>query len=90
MPDNCHTILVTNPSTTIVGLVGLVAPPAALTAGLNAQRVPPSSTVTLAVGTMKDRGPIDQAQLAARGLAFDSIGGALTMECTFLNRLGGP
>lgn len=90
VPDNCHTILVTNPSSTIVVLVGIAVPPAALTAGVNAQRVPPGMTLTLAVGSIPQgmRGPIDQAQSAGSGLAFDSIGGAVTPEVTYLNHLG--
>ena len=81
-PDNCHTVLVTNPSTTVVGLVGLATAPAALTAGVNAQRVPPGTTITLGLGTSRARGLI--ATLVA-----DSIGGAVTLEFTYENRIGG-
>lgn len=90
VPDNCHTILVTNPSATIVVLAGIAVPPAALTAGVNAQRVAPGATVTLGMGSMSAgvRGPMDQAQVAGSGLAFDSIGGAVTPEVTYLSHLG--
>lgn len=78
-PDNCHTILVTNPSDTVVGLVGFAT--AAMTAGVNAQRVPPSSTITLALGTTADRNSITT-------FSADSIGGAVTLEASYLNKNG--
>lgn len=89
VPDNCYSILITNPSTTVVGLVGIGAPPTSLTAGVNAQRVPPSSTVTLGVGTRFRRGIIDQTQVAGSGLIFDASA-ALTLEVTYLNLMGSP
>ena len=81
--DNTHTILVTNPSATIVGLIGQATAPAPLTAGLNAQRVAPGSTVTLGIGTISDRGAITD-------MVADSIGGAVTLEVTYENKIGGP
>ena len=80
-PDNCHTILVTNPSSTLTVLVGFATAPAALTAGSNAQRVGPGLTLTLALGTSAVRGFI-------ANLVCDAIGGAVTPEVTYLNRLG--
>lgn len=90
VPDNCYTILVTNPSTTVVGLVGIGTAPTALTAGINAQRVPPSTTLTLGIGTAQRRGFMNQATVAGSGLIFDSIGGAVTLEITYLNQIGTP
>ena len=89
MPDNCHTILVTNPSAAVVGLVGRGTAPVPLVAGVNAQRVPPGSTVTLSMGPIRDRGPIDEAQAAGSGIIFDATA-ALTLEVTFVNLIGGP
>ena len=66
VPDNCYTILVTNPSTTVVGLVGIGTAPAPLTAGINAQRVPPSTTLTLGIGTVQRRGFMNQSTVAGR------------------------
>lgn len=90
VPDNCYTILVTNPDTVKVGLVGVGTAPAALTAGINAQRVPPGATLTLSVGPIMLRGPMDPAQLLGSGLIFDSIGGALTLEIAYLSQMGTP
>jgi hypothetical protein len=90
VPDNCHTILVTNPSTTIVLLVGMGVAPAALTAGVNAQRVPPGATLTLGVGIRGSmRGAMDESTDSGSGLIFDSIGGAVTGEITYENIVGG-
>lgn len=90
VPDNCHTILVTNPSTTVVLLVGVGTAPAALTAGINAQRVPPGATLTLAVGIRGNmRGAMDESVLTGTGLVYDSIGGAVTGEITYENIIGG-
>ena len=70
--DNTHTILVTNPSATIVGLIGQATAPAPLTAGLNAQRVAPGSTVTLGIGTISDRGAITAGLMAASNIPLYS------------------
>jgi hypothetical protein len=90
VPDNCHTVLVTNPSTTVVGLVGIGTAPTALTAGINAQRVPPGATLTLGIGTAQRRGFMNQATVAGSGLIYDSIGGAVTLEITYLSQIGSP
>jgi hypothetical protein len=90
VPDNCYTVLVTNPSTTVVGLVGIGTAPTALTAGINAQRVPPGATLTLGIGTAQRRGFMNQATVAGSGLIYDSIGGAVTLEITYLSQIGSP
>lgn len=88
VPDNCHTILVFNTALALTGLIGRAIPPAALVAGTNAIRIPPLTMFTLAVQTFFYRGPIDQAQLAGSGLAFDAIGGAITFDVQYLCTLG--
>jgi hypothetical protein len=80
-PDNCHTVLITNPSSTVTVLVGKVTPPEALVPGVNAQRVPPGFTLTLAWGAVPSRNPITN-------YAADAIGGAVTPEFTFISQLG--
>lgn len=91
VPDNCHTILVTNPDVAKVGLVGVATAPAALTAGINAQRVPPGTTLTLSVGPIQIRGPLNEAALAGSGLVYDFIGaGGLTLEITYVCSLNTP
>lgn len=89
VPDNCHTIIVTNPDTTgaLTGLVGLGTPGGALTAGINAQQVFPGTSIALEMGPKGNRAVMDQAQVAASGLIFDAVGGALTLEITYLNTL---
>lgn len=90
VPDNCYEVWVTNPSGALTGLVGIGTAPTALVAGQNAQRVASSSRVELQIGTLTNRGYIDQAAKAGSGLIYDSIGGALTLEITYLCRIGSP
>lgn len=91
VPDNCTTILVTNPNAAaIVGLVGIATAPAALTAGVNAQRIPPGTTLTLSIGTIANRGSMDPAAVTGGGLVYDSIGGAVTLEITYICQIGSP
>lgn len=89
VPDNCHTVMVTNPDTTgaLTGLVGIGTAGGALTAGTTAQRIPSGTTRVLELGPVGNRAIMDQAQVAGSGLIFDSIGGALTLEITYLNTL---
>lgn len=89
VPDNCHTILILNTSTTLTGLVGIATAPAALTAGTNATQLPPLGSITMAVLTSDERGPMDETTLTGSGLAFDAIGGAITFNVTYLSRVGG-
>lgn len=89
VPDNCYTVLVTNPSTTATGLVGIGTPGTALVAGTNAQRVPSGSTLTLGIGTRQRRGTMDEAVLANSGLIYDASA-AITLEITYLSLVGDP
>ena len=84
--DNCHTILVTNPDEAKTVLVGLGTAGGALTAGVSAQRVPPSYTLVLSVGQINQRGAYAPG---GTGWIYDSIGGAVTAEVTYLNQIGG-
>lgn len=90
VPDNCDVVWVTNPSSTLTGLVGVGTAPAALTAGQNAQRVAPGVTVAMPIGRLGDRGYMNEATTAGSGLIYDSIGGALTLEITYYCRIGSP
>ena len=80
VPDNCHTVLVYNPSTTVTVLVGIATAPAPLTAGTNATPVPPGAQITLGVGAFSARGTLD--------LVFDSVGGAVSPVLTYLTQFG--
>lgn len=90
VPDNCHTIVLVNVSAANTGLFGIATPPASLVDGTNAAQLPPLGSVTLAAGPYAQRGPLDQAQVAGSGLAFDCIGGAARFNVIYLCGLGSP
>ena len=81
-PDNCHTIFITNPSSTVVGLIGQGTAGTALTGGVNATRGEPGAKVWFVLGTIANRG-------AMTNWVADSIGGAVSLEVTYNNLLGG-
>ena len=87
VPENCHTILVTNPDAAAIGLVGIGTAPVALVAGVNAQRIPPGTTLTLGLGTLSMRGFMNAATLVGSGLVFDADV-AVGLEVTYLCTLG--
>ena len=59
VPDNCHTVIVYNPSTTTAGLIGQVIAGTLLVAGQNAVTIPAGASLTLAIGTIAQRGVLD-------------------------------
>lgn len=59
VPDNCHSVIVYNPSTTTAGLIGQVGPGVPLVAGTNAVSIPAGASLTLAIGTISQRGTLD-------------------------------
>ena len=88
VPDNCHTVVVYNPTATDA-FVGRAAVGAALVEGTNATRLPSKSSITLAVGTLSQRGPMDEAVLVGSGLVYSSsIVGATAVDITYLCALG--
>lgn len=84
IPENCHTILITNSSAANTGLVGIATAPASLTAGVNAQIVQAGSTLTLAIGTASTRG----FMLAAGSSFVYDASAAMTLTITYLCALG--
>lgn len=88
IPDNCHTIIVLNTSNATAGLVGRVAVGTALVAGTNAMTVPAGASLTLAVGTITQRGIMDPATIAGSGLTYGSAGGAITLQILYLSNFG--
>lgn len=90
VPDNCHTIIVVNPSLLLTLLVGIAVPGGALTRGVNCISISPLASITLSVQTFRFRFAMDQAQVAGSGLAFDAVGGAITGEVAYVNTLGSP
>lgn len=89
VPDNCHTVIVTNKSLTLFGLVGVAVPGVALVDGTNATSLLPGASITLAVQTLRHRGFLDQAAVAGSGLAFDAVGGGIVYSVVYINELGG-
>lgn len=82
-PDNCHTIIAFNPDPVNSALIGQATAPAALTGGVNATTIPPRGYATLGIGPLSERGPITN-------LVCDAIGGAITVQVTYLNQFGAP
>ena len=89
VPDNCTEIWVTNPDGANSGVVGFATPGGTLTPGIGGQRVRPASTIIMAVGAQRKRGSMDEAAVAGSGLAGDAIGGAITLEVTYISVIGG-
>lgn len=79
-PDNCDTLLVTNPSATETVYVGFVTVPEALVPGVNSQRVFPLSVLTLGIGSVPQRDTITN-------LAVDATG-TVTPEVSYVKQLG--
>ena len=81
-PDNCHTVLIYNSSATETLLVGcnLAQVAGAVTNGIN---IPPSSTITLAIGVQSER--IKQLPSGGRisGFVYDGTA-ALTAHVTYV------
>lgn len=90
VPDNCHTILVSNPSdATNDGVVGQGSPGGALVPGDSGRRVEPGMTVVLALGTTANRGVMNQDVRAGSGLVYDGVGGSVTLEISYVSVVGG-
>ena len=90
-PDNCHTVMILNASTTQSVLWGVGAPGGAITPGTNGMTLLPASGQTLAVQTLPHRSLLDQAQIAASGLIFDVPGGGVVpqvIQISYLCTLG--
>jgi hypothetical protein len=88
IPDNCHTIILLNTSTNIPVLFGQAAAGAALVEGTTGTRLPASGAISLAVGTIKQRGSMDPASVVSNGLVYTGVGGAATVDITYLCALG--
>ena len=90
IPDNCEEIVILNRGVGD-GLVGIAAPgAAALTEGTNATRIPASASLTLSIGTIRQRGITDQGQVAGSGLVYVGVGAALPVfDILYRNKLGG-
>ena len=87
IPDNCHTIIVLN-TTLVAGLVGRASVGDALVAGTNAMSVPAGGSLTIAVGTLTQRGTMDAAVQANAGLVYGSVGAAIGLQVLYLCSFG--
>ena len=89
IPDNCHTIILLNTSATVAALFGQAAVGPALVEGTTGTRLPASGAISLAVGTIKQRGSMDPAVAPHLGLAYTGIGGAAGIDITYPCGFGG-
>jgi hypothetical protein len=89
IPDNCVAVTLLNTSSTIPALFGIASAGAGtLTEGTNACRIPPGGSLTIPMGAITQRGPMDESQLAGSGLVYDGIGGAVTVDIIYQNAMG--
>ena len=88
IPDNCHTVVVLNPSAADSVLVGEAAAGTLLVAGTNAMSIPPGASLSLAIGTLSQRGPMDPVVAPGKGLIYGTTGAALTAQVLYLNAFG--
>ena len=88
IPDNCHTVVLYNSSANDA-FVGRDAVGVVLVEGTNATRLPSKSSLTLAIGTLSQRGVMDEVLLSGSGLVYSSSGLlAVTIDITYLCSLG--
>lgn len=87
IPDNCHTVILLNTSGANAVLFGQAVAGAALVEGTTGTRLPASSSISLAVGTIKNRGEMSGA-VGFPGIVYTAIGGAAAVDITYLCSLG--
>ena len=90
MPENCDTMIVRNTSN-VDSLYGIAAPGVGtLTEGTNAVRLPAGTAITLPLGTVNDRGIMDQGNIAGSGYVFQNAdaGQLPTHQIQYLNKRG--
>lgn len=88
IPDNCTQVILLNTSTTIPALFGIATPGGALTEGTNSTRLPASTAITLSIGTIMDRGVMDNGVTVGSGIVYDAVGGAATVDITYVCVMG--
>lgn len=88
IPDNCKQVVVLNLGP-VDALFGIAAPGVgALIERVNAARIPAGGSISLGIGTIKERGIMDQAVTAGSGYVYDGVGGTPTLDLTYVNVLG--
>ena len=89
VPDNCHTIIVVNPTGNADVLMAQEAPGTVLTQPGNATRVPGGTSLTLEVGTISDRGTLSYSvPLGTTGFVYASGAGGVTCTIMYLCTFG--
>lgn len=86
IPDNCKSILVLNRGGNDA-LVGQLAagPGAALIEGVSGFRIPATNgSITIPVGTISQRGTMDNAVSAGSGLLYDGLVAPTTLDIMYL------
>lgn len=88
IPDNCFAIVILNTGANAV-LYGIAAPgAAALTEGTNAARINAGASLTIPIGSLSQRGIMDEVQLTGSGLVYSALVGATSLDITYQNALG--
>ena len=85
-PDNCHTLILLNTSTTDAVLFGFGTAGAALVEGTTGSRLPAGSAISLAIGTVTARG--DMTGAAKQVLATSLGAGNITVDITYVCQTG--
>jgi hypothetical protein len=87
IPDNCHTVILLNTSGANPVLFGQAVAGAALVEGTTGTRLPAGSSISLAMGTIKQRGEMSGA-VGFPGIVYTAIGGAVNVDITYICGLG--
>ena len=85
-PDNCHTLILLNTSTTDAVLFGFGVAGPTLVEGVTGSRIPAGSAVSLAIGTIAARGNMS---LGTGDIVATSLGaGNITIDITYVCQSG--
>lgn len=87
VPDNCHAYVLRNTGAN-PALCGTGVPGVALTGGVDAITLAAGGSLSIPLGDISVRGPMDQSQLAGSGLIFDATGGGTTVEILYMCTVG--
>jgi hypothetical protein len=90
IPDNCISVALLNTSTTETALFGIGTPGGAAVAGTNCAPLLPGGAITLPIGGIAQRGPMDEGALTGSGICYAVTGAvAATVAIVYLNALNG-
>jgi hypothetical protein len=91
IPDNCKSVLVTNRGANDC-LVGQLAagPGAALVEGVSGFRIVAGQSITIPIGTISQRGVMNNAATVGTGLLYDGLVGVTNLDIMYLCVTSGP